>query len=100
MSDTTDDDLSDHDLTPCNASPSLSQLMNWGSGGGPGAADGVGGAGGGGRHFDDDFEERWKEHVHSVMQKGGAAEAAAAHNDGNEKLLKTFDAFGKLFGVH
>ena len=55
-----------------------------------------GGAGGmlhgGGRHLADaeEFEELWKEHVHAVMQEKGGAEMAD-----NEKLLKTFDAFGR-----
>ena len=74
-SDCSDDgEMSDHDLTPCNPSPSLHQLMGWGIAGRP--VD------------HDDIEEDWRNHVHNVT-----------NDPNNEALLSTFVAFGKLFDV-
>ena len=85
-----DDDITDdeHDLTPCNQSPSLN--LNWMESSGGGGAFGAAG-------FDSlslqqqqqmsgEMEEAWKRLVHSVMQ-----------NATNESLLETFVVFGKLF---
>jgi hypothetical protein len=70
--------MSDHDLTPCNASPSISQLLSWGGGGAFS-----------GRYLDqDEVEEVWKNHVGVLTQ-----------NSSNEVLLETFSVFGKLFDV-
>ncbi len=93
-SDTDDDaDMSDHDLTPCNASPSLP--YSWPGGGGhQGASAGTGpesGVAGGasGRLLEQEaVEDMWKAHVTVAMQ-----------NPSNEALMETFFAFGKLFNV-
>jgi hypothetical protein len=79
--DDTDEDgeMTDHDLTPCNASPSLSQLLQWG---------GMGGAAAGKFGDHDEIEEVWKNHVHILTQ-----------NTSNEVLLETFSVFAKLFEV-
>merc|ERR1712223_309753 len=67
-----DDDVSDHDLTPCNASPNMSQLLGWGIGG---------------RLVNqDDIEEGWKNHVKKVNEDAN-----------NQTILITFVCFGKLF---
>ena len=72
------DDNSDHDLTPCNPSPSLPGF--WASATG-------GGGGGGGRHIDDDdVEENWLCHVDKVTNEPT-----------NYGLLSAFGAFSKLF---
>lgn len=47
------------DLTPCNASPSLSQLLSW--------------SGGCRRTERDDVEENWRAHVQTLMQVGHTA---------------------------
>lgn len=80
--------MSDHDLTPCNASPSPSQHLPWG-----GAGSGTGGMVVARGHFEqDEFEEMWKEHVHAVMQGSGVTTE-------NHLLLKTFGIFASLFNV-
>jgi len=68
--DCSDGDLSD--LTPCNASPSLSQLLSW--------------SGCRGRLERDDVEERWRQHVQVLMT-----------STSNENLINTFSLFAKLF---
>lgn len=66
-----DDDVSDHDLTPCNPSPNMSQLIGWGMG----------------RIADqDDIEEGWRNHVQKVIEEAN-----------NQSILMTFVSFGKLF---
>jgi len=78
-SDCSDDgELSDHDLTPCNPSPSF-PLHGW-------AALGGAGRGNGACIDHDDIEEDWRNHVQNVT-----------NNPTNEMLLSTFVAFGKLF---
>ena len=65
-----DDDMSDHDLTPCNPSPNM--LMCWGMGG---------------RIADqDDIEESWRAHVQKVNEEAN-----------NQSIMVTFVSFGKLF---
>ena len=73
-----DEELSDHDLTPCNPSPSF-PLHGWAA---------LGGAGrGSGTCLDhDDIEEDWRNHVQNVT-----------NDPTNETILSTFVAFGKLF---
>eukprot|EP00095_Tigriopus_kingsejongensis_P010905 maker-scaffold348_size200312-snap-gene-1.16 protein:Tk10905 transcript:maker-scaffold348_size200312-snap-gene-1.16-mRNA-1 annotation:"AT27402p" len=82
-SDTDDEgELSDHDLTPCNVSPSLSQLLNWSTG-----SHGANGNEGENRLLEqDECEEHWKNHVQVVMQ-----------DPNNESLIFTFFAFARLF---
>ena len=76
-------ELSDHDLTPCNASPNHSQLLHLGG------ADGSHMRGAAGRFLDqDEVEDVWKRHVHVLTQ-----------NASNEILLDTFLIFGELFNV-
>lgn len=79
----TDED--DHDLTPCNQSPSLSA-----SGGGMTWVEGHHRQTASGCYVElphhDEMEELWKKHVHIVMQ-----------NSSNEGLLETFLSFGRLF---
>ena len=59
------------DLTPCNASPSLSQLLTWG----------------GCRRLErDSVEESWRQHVQTLMTTSS-----------QENLLNTFSLFGRLF---
>ena len=67
MSDTSDD-MSDHDLTPCNMSPSLSQLMTWNMGGASASVVRPGSSGLLLSHETDEFEGLWKEHVHIIVQ--------------------------------
>jgi len=62
------------DLTPCNPSPSLSQLMAWTTSNT-----------GEGREMEE-LEERWRCHVQSLMQ------TSSQHN-----LLNTFSLFARLF---
>ncbi len=82
FSDTDDDgEMTDHDLTPCNASPSLG--YSW-----PGTAAAAGGMIHGRVLEQEEVEEMWKAHVGLVMQ-----------NSSNEALMETFVAFGKLFNV-
>ena len=79
-SDSDDGELSDHDLTPCNPSPSF-PVHGW--------AALSGASRGGGTCLDhDDIEEDWKNHVQNVT-----------NDPTNETLLATFVAFGKLFEV-
>ncbi len=66
-----EDDVSDHDLTPCNPSPNMSQLMGWSEG----------------RIADkNEIEEGWRNHVQTVIEKAN-----------NVTILVTFVGFGKLF---
>merc|ERR1712142_711685 len=59
------------DLTPCSASPSLSQLLSWS----------------GCRRVErDDVEENWRQHVHTVM-----------NSSSQDNLLHTFALFARLF---
>ena len=67
MSDTSDD-MSDHDLTPCNMSPSLNQLMTWNMGGASASVVRPGSSGLLLSHETDEFEGLWKEHVHIIVQ--------------------------------
>ncbi len=77
-----DGDMSDHDLTPCNASPSLP--YSW-----PHPGPEMGHCGGGGRVLEqEEVEDMWKAQVAAVMQ-----------NSTNEALMESFTAFGKLFNV-
>ena len=62
------------DLTPCNASPSLSQLLSW---------SGVRPSRMGER---DDVEEKWRTHVQLLMT-----------SPSNQNLMSTFSLFAKLF---
>ena len=79
-SDSDDGELSDHDLTPCNPSPSF-PVHGW--------AALSGASRGGGTCIDhDDIEEDWRNHVQNVT-----------NDPTNETLLATFVAFGKLFDV-
>ena len=64
-----DDDVSDHDLTPCNASPNMPHI--WGLGRIP---------------DQDDIEEGWRNHVQKVNDEAN-----------NQNILMTFVSFGKLF---
>ena len=80
-SDCSDDgELSDHDLTPCNPSPSF-PVHGW-------AALSGAGRGSGACMDHDDIEEDWRNHVQNVT-----------NDPTNETLLSTFVAFGKLFNV-
>ena len=65
----TSDDVSDHDLTPCNMSPSLSQLMTWNMGGASASSVRPGSSGLHLSHETDEFEGLWKEHVHIIVQQ-------------------------------
>jgi len=59
------------DLTPCNASPSLSQLLSWS----------------GCRRVErDDVEENWRQHVQTLMTSSS-----------QDNLLHTFALFARLF---
>ena len=59
------------DLTPCNASPSLSQLLSWSSC----------------RRVErDDVEENWRSHVQTLMTSSS-----------QDNLLHTFALFARLF---
>jgi len=59
------------DLTPCNASPSLSQLLSWS----------------GCRRIErDDVEENWRQHVQTLMTSSS-----------QDNLLHTFSLFARLF---
>ena len=80
-SDCSDDgELSDHDLTPCNPSPSF-PLHGWAALGGAGRGNGT-------CVDHDDIEEDWRNHVQNVT-----------NDPTNDMLLSTFVAFGKLFNV-
>ena len=73
-----DGELSDHDLTPCNPSPSF-PVHGWATLGGSGRGNGA-------CLEHDDIEEDWRNHVQNVT-----------NDPTNETLLSTFVAFGKLF---
>nr|XP_040568440.1 LOW QUALITY PROTEIN: protein furry-like [Lepeophtheirus salmonis] len=79
-SDASDEELSDQDLTPCNPSPSISQLLNWSS------VDENVERRQSDQQDDCKAEEVWKSHVQAIMSI-----------DSNQSILKSFVIFARLF---
>ncbi len=82
-----DGEMSDHDLTPCNASPSLTHLLSWTDANKENRDEGRPG----GQFIDqDDVEEMWKERVSNLSKD---------QEPTNHELLQAIAAFAKLFNV-